>query len=94
MVPARKSQSRFKWLTTLAKFVTSNSLDLKNPQEVPTVFFRLNPKLSAYCSLRNSGHKGEKCLFFLNILNRVNWILATVIQRAGFSILNNEFYAY
>jgi hypothetical protein len=34
MVPARKNQSRFKWLTTRAKFVASNSLDLKkNPQE-------------------------------------------------------------
>ena len=39
MVPARKSQSRFKWLTTLAKFVTSNSLDLKNPREEPTLVF-------------------------------------------------------
>ena len=65
MVPARKSQSRFKWLTTLAKFVTSNSLDLKNPREEPTFFFSLHPKLLAYCTAWEIlDKKGKKCRSF------------------------------
>ena len=63
MVPARKSQSRFKWLTTLAKFVTSNSLDLKNPREEPTFFsVYIQNFYLAFCSLRNSGRKKGKML--------------------------------
>ena len=56
-------------------FNTSNSLDLKHEKKIlennqtTNIFFRLHPKLLAYCSVRNFGYKSrKKCQVFLRIL--------------------------
>ena len=53
---------------SIAELLTSNPLDFnRESSEQPTFFFRLQPTLLAYCSLRNSEYNQERNVGYLSI---------------------------